>query len=239
MPAAEKLRPAKIRSAVRRRWFERRVPRLALTPMPGLVDVGTAYGGWTIPLDLVTPSWTCWCIGAGGDITFDLALLDRGATVRSFEPAPDYVENAREQAAGRDRFTAQQVAIAAEDGPLRLQVSHHEGSSSVSSANLYDTEDTFIEVPGRTLASLRQELGDERIDLLKLDIEGAEYGVMPTVDLRALGVSVFSTQLHHTGSVADARALITAVEAQGYAAVACRPVVKLTFVRTDLLPAGL
>lgn len=237
MSAVAKLRPAKIRSALRRRWFERNVPRLALAPMPGLVDVGTGYGGWTIPVELVRPDWTCWCVGAGGDISFDLALLDRGATVRSFEPAPSYVEHAREQAAGRERFTAQQVAIATEDGPLRLQVSHHEGSSSVSSANLYDTENSFIEVPGRTLASLKDELGDARVDLLKLDIEGAEYDVMRGVDLRALGVSVFSTQLHHTGSVADARALIAAVKAQGYAAVACRPVVKLTFVRDDLLPA--
>lgn len=236
MSVTAKLRPAKIRSALKRRWFERMVPRLDLTPMPGLVDVGTAYGGWTIPVDLVTADWTCWCIGAGGDITFDLQLLDRGALVRAFEPAPLYVEHAREQAAGRDRFTAQQVAIATEDGPLRLQMSHHEGSSSVSSANLYDTEDSFIEVPGRTLASLKAELGDARVDLLKLDIEGAEYDVMKGVDLQALGVSVFSTQLHHTGSVADARALIADVQRQGYALVACRPVIKLTFVRKDLLP---
>lgn len=236
MSVTAKLRPAKIRSALKRRWFERMVPRLDLTPIPGLVDVGTAYGGWTIPVDLVTADWTCWCIGAGGDITFDLQLLDRGALVRAFEPAPLYVEHAREQAAGRDRFTAQQVAIATEDGPLRLQMSHHEGSSSVSSANLYDTEDSFIEVPGRTLASLKAELGDARVDLLKLDIEGAEYDVMKGVDLQALGVSVFSTQLHHTGSVADARALIADVQRQGYALVACRPVIKLTFVRKDLLP---
>lgn len=236
MSVTAKLRPAKIRSALKRRWFERMVPRLDLTPMPGLVDVGTAYGGWTIPVDLVTADWTCWCIGAGGDITFDLQLLDRGALVRAFEPAPLYVEHAREQAAGRDRFTAQQVAIATEDGPLRLQISHHEGSSSVSSANLYDTEDSFIEVPGRTLASLKAELGDARVDLLKLDIEGAEYDVMKGVDLQALGVSVFSTQLHHTGSVADARALIADVQRQGYALVACRPVIKLTFVRKDVLP---
>ena len=239
MSAVAKLRPAKVRSALKRRWFARRLPTLALTPMPGLEDVGTPYGGWTIPFGLVTPDWTCWTVGAGGDITFDLALLDRGATVRSFEPAPAYVEHAREQAAGRDRFSAHQVAVAATDGPIRLQVTHHEGSNSVSSADLYDTEGDHIEVPGRTLASLQAEFGDARVDLLKLDIEGAEYDVMPTVDLRALGVSVFSTQLHHTGSVADARALIAAVEAQGYAAVACRPVVKLTFVRNDLLPAGL
>ncbi len=73
------------------------------------------------------------------------------------------------------------------------------------------------------------DLGDEQIDLLKLDIEGAEDEVLPTLDLRSLGVRVFSTQLHHTGSVKEA-GLISDLRDQGYVAVACRPVVKLTFL---------
>lgn len=239
MSLAAKLRPAKIRNALRRRWFEREVPRRAtFTPMPGVVDVGSAYGAWMIPVDLVTGAWTCWSIGAGGDITFDLALLDRGARVRSFEPAPEYVEYVRGIAGDRERFTVQQVAIAAEDGPIRLQVTAHEGSRSVSSAGLYDAGTSSVEVPGRTIPSLQAELGDARIDLLKVDVEGAEYDLVPDLDLRALGVAVFSLQVHHNGSVADALALIAAIEAQGYALVACRPVVKLTFVREDLVTEG-
>jgi len=77
------------------------------------------------------------------------------------------------------------------------------------------------------------EPGDERIDLLKLDIEGSEYEVLPTLDLRALGVKVFATQLHHTGSVRDARELITRLRENGYEAVACRSAVKLTFARRE------
>jgi hypothetical protein len=75
------------------------------------------------------------------------------------------------------------------------------------------------------------ELGDERIDLLKLDVEGAEYELIPTLDLRAMGVRTFATQFHHTGTVREARALITALRARGYRLVGERPVVKLTFVR--------
>ena len=41
------------------------------------------------------------------------------------------------------------------------------------------------------------EFGDPAIDLLKLDIEGGEYEVIPSLDMRALGVKVFATQLHH------------------------------------------
>lgn len=228
-----KLRPAKIRSAVRRRWFERRVAQITLTPVPGLTDVGTPYGGWTIPGQLIDDSWLCYCIGAGGDVSFDLCLIDRyGATVRSIEPVAEYVQEARRSAAGRDRFSTYQAAIAIADGPIRMQITHDPGSRSLSAVGLYDTE-RYVEVPGRKLESLMAELGDDHMDLLKLDIEGSEYDIVPTLDLRALGVRVFATQLHHTASVRAARSLIERVRAQGYHPVAVRPVLKITFLRDD------
>jgi FkbM family methyltransferase len=230
-----KLRPAKVRNALRRRRFEYQVPRLRFRDAPGLIDLGTSYGGWTVPVELIEPSWVCYCVGAGGDVSFDLELIRRyGVEVRTFDPVADYVEGAQEQGAAEPRFSARQAAIATVDGPIRMQVTHDPQSRSVSSAGLYESGD-FIEVPGRTLPSLMAELGDERIDLLKLDIEGAEYEVLPTIDMRALGVKVFASQLHHTGSVGEARALIAGLGKQGYEPVACRSAVKVTFVLRDLL----
>jgi FkbM family methyltransferase len=227
----KKLRPKKIRSALRRRWFEKRVARLSLSPVPGLLDVGTKYGGWTIPLDLIDDSWLCYCVGIGGDISFELELIARrGVTVRSIDPVEDYVEGARVAAQEEPRLSVYKAAIATADMPIRMQRTHDSGSRSVSSAHLYDSSD-YVEVPGRTLESLMAEIGDRRIDLLKLDIEGSEYEVLPTLDLPALGVRVFATQLHHTGTVGDARRLIDALAQQGYRAVACRSVLKITFVR--------
>jgi FkbM family methyltransferase len=230
-----KLRPSKIRSAVRRRWFEYQLPRTEMQDVPGLVDMGTHYGGWTIPGDLIRSSWVCYCVGAGGDVSFDLALIQRyGATVRAFEAVANYVDLAIEQAGDEPRFSVHQAAIATSDGPLRMQITHDRRSRSVSSAEMYDSHN-FIELPGRTLPSLMTELGDEQIDLLKLDIEGGEYEVVPTLDLQALGVRIFATQLHHNGSVRDARALIAQLRHDGYELVACFPRVKLSFVRRDLL----
>jgi len=233
--ALAKLRPRKIQSALKRRWFEYQLPRTPLFHTEGLIDLGSAYGGWTLPGTLIDSTWTCYMVGAGGDTSVDLELIRRyGATVRSFDAVSEYVEIAREAGGEESHFSAHHAAIATADGPLRMQITHHPGSRSVSAAQLYDTHD-FIELPGRTLPSLMSELGDERVDLLKLDIEGSEYEVMPTVDLRAMGVKVFATQLHHTGSVTDARRLIRDLRVAGYHPVACRPTVKLTFGRADLL----
>ena len=61
---------------------------------------------------------------------------------------------------------------------------------------------------------------------------------MPALDLCALGVRVLAVQLHHTGSVGRARALIAQLRESGYEPVACRPPVKLAFARADLLDAS-
>jgi FkbM family methyltransferase len=233
--AIAKLRPAKIKNGVRRRAFETRHDRTPLRPGMKLVQLGTSYGGWVIPEDAVQPSWTCYCVGCGGDITFDLELIRRyGATVRAFDPVAAYVESALADADGEQRFSARQAAVVPQDGPVRMQLTHHPGSSSVSSAHLYESE-RYVELPGRTLASLMREHGDERIDLLKLDIEGAEYELLDTLDLPALGVQLFAAQLHHTGTVGQARSLIDRLARSGYTAVAKKSAVKLTFVSRELL----
>jgi FkbM family methyltransferase len=235
---ARKLRPQKVRRAVRRRWFEGRVARTQLAHADGLVDLGGSYGGWRVPGHLLQPGWICYSVGAGGDISFDLDLIHRyDMTVRSFDAVADYVERARQHAGGEPRFSAHQAALAVSDGPLRMQITHDEGSKSVSPAGLYESS-TYVELPGRSLTSLMAELGDERIDLLKVDIEGGEYAVVPTLDLPAIGVKVFAVQLHHTGTVRQARALISHLERAGYEPVATKPAVKLAFARRELLDGG-
>ena len=88
--------------------------------------------------------------------------------------------------------------MAAGDGPLLMYGRQDLEHGSVSAVNLYGAPQAF-ERPGRTLASLKAELGDERVDLLELDVEGSEYDVLAATDLRALGVRVLCVELHRLG----------------------------------------
>ncbi len=231
--AWRKLRPAKIRSALRRRVFEWRLGRLPVEPTTAIVELGTPYGGWKIPDGVLSAGHVCYCIGAGDDISFDLELIGRyGVAVRAVDPVEIYERHALEAAAGEPLFSFRRAALTTSDGPLRMQAHHETASRSLSAAGLYDTHD-WVEVDGRTLRSLMSEFGDQQIDLLKLDLEGLEYQLVPTLDLVALGVLVFSIQLHHSGSVRQALALIKTLNRQGFRLVAQRPVVKLTFLRTS------
>jgi FkbM family methyltransferase len=231
LDTVRKLRPAKFRSALRRRWFERRMVLLKLEAGPPLVSLGTEYGAWDLPDGQIGHDSICYCVGAGGDVSFDLELINRfGALVRCFDPVEAFERKALSDAGGDPRFSFMRIAIATGDGPIRLQEHHSDDSDSVSSAWLYDG-DASIEAQGLTIASVMREFGDDKIDLLKLDLEGAEYEVVPTLDLVALDVRILAVQLHHAGGVKDALKLIDAVREQGFRLVAQRPVVKLTFWR--------
>ncbi len=72
-----------------------------------------------------------------------------------------------------------------------MQRTHNPEGQALSSAELFDTHE-FVEVPGRTLASLARELGHPRVDLLKFDLEGGEYEVIPQLDLAALQIKVLA-----------------------------------------------
>ena len=209
-------RPQKIDNAVRRRWFESRVRAFEEQAPESLELVGTEYGGYPLPRGLDVTGWSCWCVGAGGDISFDVALLDRGAArVRSFEPNSSFEAEGRREAAGRAGWSWHTMAITQVDGPLAMHVAEDPSHGALSAADLQRQART-VTVPGRSIASLMAEWDEGRIDLLKLDLEGIEFDLIPTLDLRGLGVRILAIEVHHTRSVRDARRLFETIEAQGF-----------------------
>jgi FkbM family methyltransferase len=227
--------PARLRAAINRRWFNFRLDRLPTRRYAGLVDVGSEWGGWVVPADLIDDSWICYCVGAGSDISFDLGLIKSyGARVRCLDPFEIFRQQAEEKADGDPRFSFKEVALAEKDGPLTMYGARDPLSGSLSAVNLYESERATM-VEGRTLSSLMEEFGDDRADLLKLDIEGSEYEILPTLDLSALGVRVLCVEIHPNHSVAQARRLLDGVTAQGYGLVNCKHPTSYTFmVDTDI-----
>jgi FkbM family methyltransferase len=228
--------PPRLRAAVRRRRFKRVLNQVPLLPFAGLVALGTDYGGWVVPAELVNAQWTCWCVGAGSDVSFDMQLLALGARVRSFDPFVLFQRQAEEQAAGSERYSFHVCAIAAHDGPVTMYGRQDEDAGSVSGVNLYGVETSF-EKQGRSLPSLKEELGDERIDLLKLDVEGMEYELLDALDPSELGVEVLCIEFHPSEQAGPdrARAAVERLRRQGYAPVNVEGGTDFTFVAASLI----
>ena len=104
-----------------------------------------------------------------------------------------------------------QVAIGDRDGTLtyRAHASHtrHRLEKLLGTDEPDESYQTAaVEVPCLTLASFLRAQKIERVDLLKVDIEGAEQFLLETVDTWAASVRLMLLEIHHNINVEWARA---------------------------------
>lgn len=159
-----------------------------------LVRLGSGYGGWIIPTSAVHSDSICYCAGVGEDISFDLALMERfGCEVHAFDPTPRAIDFVKRTAADVPGFHFHPVGIWERDEYLRFYAPSNPEHVSHSVMNLQQT-DSFFEAPCRSLSSLMQEMKHPRIDLLKLDIEGAEQRVLAAMLKEGLTVNVLCVE---------------------------------------------
>src|SRR5579862_20360 len=99
------------------------------------------------------------------------------------------------------RFHVWPVAVGATDAPLVFNVAKNDESSillELPPENQWGVcLDRAIEVAGRSLDSLIAETGAPRIDLVKMDIEGAEVMVLQSVSSQTLArIGQMSVEFH-------------------------------------------
>ena len=170
-----------------------------------VVRLGTRYGGWVIPRGLLASDAICYCAGAGEDVSFDLGLIEQyGCHVHVFDPTPRaiaHVHSLRESlrvgipvAVNNDpretyrtrcdlveeKLHFHAYGLYGHNQHLRFYSPQDPGDVSHSVENLQGT-DRYFEAECRTVSSIMRELGHPRLDLLKLDIEGAELSVLKSM----------------------------------------------------------
>jgi FkbM family methyltransferase len=142
-----------------------------------LQRVGSSYGGWWIPASLLCPGVVAYCAGAGEDISFDLALVDAGCRVTTFDPTPRAIAHVESLGVADESFRFVPIGWWDTDTDLRFYTPRDPSHVSHSVRNLQDTTSYFV-APVKPVSALASELGDERLDLVKMDIEGAEVPVI-------------------------------------------------------------
>ncbi len=158
-------------------------------------------GGWVFsPLGL-NSSTIVFSLGTADDIRFETGMINRfGCEVHAFDPTPRWVEWIKTQNT-LPQFHFHPLAIGSRDGTLRMYPRIN-GKGKVSSTMITMINDSAdetlgIEVPVKKISTLMTELDISSIDILKMDIEGAEYEVID--DLLNSGVQVYQllVEFHH------------------------------------------
>jgi FkbM family methyltransferase len=167
--------------------------------------LGTRYGGWTIPTGVLGPNSTCYCVGVGEDISFDLDLIRRyDSNVYAFDPTPRAIGYIDRRAPLPPKFRFMPVGIWKSDEIMRFYEPDNPVHVSHSIVNLQNTK-RYFEAPCRRLSSLMQELGHARLDLLKIDIEGAEYEVIQSLLDDNVDIGILCVEFDEANSPVDGR----------------------------------
>jgi len=104
-----------------------------------------------------------------------------GADVHLVEANPELYD----ELSTRGRFPVFHCAVTDEEGTIRFNLARCDVGSSIltlPSESIYDSvlRET-VEVPARTVAWILREVGWDRVDLIKMDIEGAEVRVLASL----------------------------------------------------------
>lgn len=222
-----------LRSIVRQDVYARRqitIPMLTL---------GAGDGTWCVAPDHIGADSIVYSFGIGRDLGFELDLIERfGVTVHAFDPTPIALAWVETQTLPPS-LQVHPLGVAAEDGTARFAApskAHWESFSMVRTEGVGES----VDAPVRRIATLMRDLGHDSIDLIKMDIEGTEYAVLP--DLLASGVrpAQILVEFHHRwreAGPARTRAAIRLLKQHGYLIADVSPKGReLTFVLPPTCP---
>lgn len=154
-----------------------------------VVWVGNEYGGFGVCDGLIKDKPLVYSFGIGEDISFDMGLIEKyNAEIFAFDPTPRSIKWVNENVKN-ERFHFYPYGLSDNDAKENFYLPKNEDFVSGSSFVHTGLMNNPIEVDMFCLATIMNEMGHRYIDLLKLDIEGSEFKVIPNI-LNELGIGI-------------------------------------------------
>src|SRR5262249_7828614 len=126
-----------------------------------------------------------------------LALIQKyGMTVHAFDPTPKSIQWVKRQSVP-PQFVLHEYGIANCDGEVQFFAPENPAHVSHTVIERKSSSAGGIKLPVRRLTSIMDEIGDSGVDILKMDIEGAEYSVLEDILQSRIVVSQILVEFHH------------------------------------------
>lgn len=161
-----------------------------------------------------TPAPAPFVIDAGANVGFaTLWFLGRypGARVHCFEPAPGNLELLRHNVGNRPDVVINAAALGRDAGRLEL---HLAASAAMHSLKDEGTGEGTVGVDVVNLAAYLDDANIDRVDVLKLDVEGSELDVLEGMERRLDRVHIIVGELHET--LVDGTRFYSLLERHGF-----------------------
>ena len=202
-----------------------------------LGSVGSAYGSHFYNATVLTPGSIVYSVGIGEDTSWDEAVMrEHGLHVYAFDPTPraaKYVARRSEKLGPRFHFTAEGLATRAGTAVFTLPANPSHVSMRLGNRSGLGST---IAVKVQTLKRWMRRNGHTTIDVLKMDVEGAEYDILEQwLSRRTLPFHQLLVEFHHRWLPKRGkrrhRAVLAALHAQGFRLIHDRGGQELSFQR--------
>ena len=159
--------------------------------------MGNPGADWTVAVNELNQNSVVYSFGIGTDISFDLALIEKyNLTIYAFDPTEKSIQWLKEQSLPQN-FRYFQLGLADFNGKATLfppDNTKHISHTLLSSQ--YLNKDSY-EIEVRTLKTIMESNNHHHIDLLKMDVEGVEYGVLENILASGVVVRQLLVEFHH------------------------------------------
>lgn len=180
--------------------------------------LGSDYGGYFVDRSMIPPEAAVYSVGIGKDITFDLSLIESaGVEIQAFDPTPTVKKWIASQSLPPE-FHFHETGIAGFDGEAAFYPPPKEDWVSHSMIPLRRYRGESIRVAMIRLGTAMRSQGHNRIDVLKMDIEGAEYAVIEDLVRERIPVRQLLVEFHHallSGGIEKTRETLALLDAYG------------------------
>jgi len=175
--------------------------------------LGNEHADWCVCPTGLSEKSVVYSFGVGTDISFDLELIRRfRMRVHGFDPTPRAIAWVRSQDLP-ERFIFHDYGVGGHDGNVLFRAPENPNQVSYSVVPRGATGGPLIEAPVHRLATIVKNLGHEQIDVLKMDIEGAEYEVVADLVSFEKPVNQLLVEFHHSWQELGIRSTKEAVAA--------------------------
>ena len=158
---------------------------------------GNQYGGFYLAQNSIDKSSIVYSIGIGEDISFDEGIMDRyGCKVFAFDPTPKSVVWVKENVTTQN-FVFSPIGVAKEKGSRKfyLPTNNNHVSGSIHDIKTINNSNS-IDLRFDSLSNIMKDNNHLKLDLLKMDIEGAEYEVIDHIQKNNIDIKQILVEFH-------------------------------------------
>lgn len=201
---------------------------------------GTTYGGAIACPTFINKNSIVYSFGIGEDVTLDLDIIKHhGCNVYGFDPTPKSIQWVQKQKLPAN-FIFLPYGLGSTTGMVDFYLPKnpdHVSGSLVVQKNVSELEKVSVQL--KNIKDVTIELGHSKIDVLKIDIEGAEYDVIDSILQSGVQIDQMLIEIHER-FFEDGKQktidLIKKMNASGYEIFATSiSYVELAFIRIALI----